>query len=117
MSDVTIYYNPDCGNCREALLILRGAGVEPRVVEYMTQPLSKDALAKLVDDIGVPPRALLRDKDPLYQTLELGDPKWSDSELLDFMARHPALINRPIVTTPKGTRLCRPPSTVLQLLA
>lgn len=117
MSDVTIYYNPDCSNCRQALSILREAGVEPRIVEYMKEPLSKEAVTTLVDAMGMRPRELLREKDSLYQTLDLANPKWSDSELLGFMAEHPALINRPIVSTLTTTRLCRPPATVLELLA
>lgn len=117
MSDVTIYHNPDCSNCREALSILREAGVEPRIVPYMTEPMSKETLTRLLGALGMQPRALLRDKDPLYQALDLADARWSDAELVDFMVDSPSLINRPIVETPAATRLCRPPATVRQLLA
>ncbi|MEO6030297.1 MAG: arsenate reductase (glutaredoxin) [Burkholderiaceae bacterium] len=117
MLDVTIYHNPGCGTCRETLSILREKGVEPRIVEYMTEPLSRATLETLISAMGLRPRDLLREKDPQYETLDLANPRWSDSELVGFMVESPSLINRPIVATPTATRLCRPPITVLELLA
>jgi arsenate reductase (glutaredoxin) len=116
MPGVTIYYNPDCGNCRQALALIREKGIEPHVVEYMKQPLSRETLEGLLRAMGLPARDLLRAKDPLYEAKGLADPKWSDDELVGLMVAHPGLINRPIVATPVATRLCRPPSTVLDIL-
>lgn len=116
MSDVTIYHNPECGNCTQALALIRSRGIEPRIVEYMTQPLSRAALATLIAATGLTPRQLLREKDPLFVERDLASPTWSDDAILDLMAEHPSLINRPIVATPVATRLCRPPATVFEIL-
>ena len=116
MSEVTIYHNPSCSTSRNVLALIRQAGIEPAIVEYLKTPLDKDALRRLVFASGGAVRPLLRDKEALFKELALGDPKWSDEELLDFVARHPVLLNRPIVSTPAGTRLCRPSETVLALL-
>ena len=116
MSEVTIYYNPECGNCRQALALIRDQGIEPEIVEYMKQPLSRETLQGLLRAMGLPASDLLRAKDPLYEAEDLADPKWSEDELVGLMVAHPGLINRPIVATPAATRLCRPPSTVLDIL-
>jgi len=116
MADITIYHNPACGTSRNTLGLIRHAGIEPRVVEYLKTPPSKDELRALVAATGQPVRALLREKGTPYVELGLGDPKWSDDELLDFIVRHPILMNRPVVVTPLGTKLCRPSEAVLELL-
>lgn len=113
---VTIYHNPDCGTSRNALAMIRQSGEEPRVIEYLKTPPSRERLVELLESMGMPPRALLREKGTPYAELELGDPKWSDGELIDFMLAHPILINRPIVETPLGTKLCRPSEAVLDIL-
>jgi arsenate reductase len=114
---VTIYHNPDCGTSRNTLAMIRQSGEEPVVIEYLKHPPDRARLLELIDAMGVPVRALLREKDTPYAALGLGDPKWSDDQLIDFMLAHPILINRPIVQTPQGTRLCRPSEAVLDLLA
>ena len=116
MSDVTIYHNPACGTSRNTLAMLRHAGIEPTVVEYLKTPPSREKLRELLAAMGLSPRQLLREKEARFQALHLDDPKWSDDELLDAMLRDPILINRPIVATPLGTRLCRPSETVLEIL-
>ncbi|TGV55504.1 arsenate reductase (glutaredoxin) [bacterium M00.F.Ca.ET.141.01.1.1] len=113
---VTIYHNPDCSTSRNTLAIIRASGEEPVVIEYLEHPPSRDRLRQLIAAMGIPLRALLREKGTPYAELGLADPKWSDEQLLDAMLRHPILINRPIVETPKGTRLCRPSELVLDLL-
>jgi arsenate reductase len=113
---VTIYHNPDCGTSRNALAMIRQSGEEPRVIEYLKTPPSRERLVELLESMGMPPRALLREKGTPYAELEVGDPKWSDGELIDFMLAHPILINRPIVETPLGTKLCRPSEAVLDIL-
>jgi arsenate reductase len=113
---VTIFHNPACGTSRNTLGLLRHAGLEPRVVEYLKTPPSKDELRALVQSAGLTVRGLLRERGTPYAELGLGDPKWSDDELLDAMVAHPLLINRPLVVTPLGTRLCRPSEAVLPLL-
>ncbi|RVD51170.1 MAG: arsenate reductase (glutaredoxin) [Mesorhizobium sp.] len=113
---VTIYHNPDCSTSRNTLAIIRASGEEPVVIEYLKHPPSRDRLRQLIAAMGIPLRALLREKGTPYAELGLADPKWSDEQLLDAMLRHPILINRPIVETPKGTRLCRPSELVLDLL-
>jgi arsenate reductase len=113
---VTIHHNPDCGTSRNTLAMIRQSGEEPTIVEYLKTPPSRSRLVELIAAMGVSARALLREKDTPYAELGLADPKWSDDELLDFMVKHPILINRPIVETPKGTRLCRPSEKVLELL-
>lgn len=116
MSTVTIYHNPACGTSRNTLALLRHAGLEPTVIEYLKTPPSKERLKALIAAMGIPVRALLREKGTPYADLNLGDPKWSDEQLLEFMLQHPILINRPIVETPLGTRLCRPSEAVLEIL-
>ena len=113
---VTIYHNPDCGTSRNTLAMIRASGEEPTVIEYLKHPPSRTRLQELARKMELPLRALLREKGTPYVQLGLGDPKWSDDELLDFMMAHPILINRPIVETPKGARLCRPSEAVLDLL-
>lgn len=113
---VTIYHNPDCGTSRNTLATIRQSGVEPTVIEYLKTPPSRETLKQLIAAMGTSVRALLREKGTPYQELELNDTRWTDDELLDFMMAHPILINRPIVVTPKGTRLCRPSEAVIDLL-
>jgi arsenate reductase (glutaredoxin) len=118
MSDffATIYHNPACGTSRNALAMIRAAGIEPVIVDYLKTPPSRRTLKAIIKATGGPLRALLREKDTPFAELGLGDPKWSDDELLDFIAQHPILLNRPIVVSPKGTALCRPSEKVLDLL-
>ena len=116
MSPVTLYHNPNCSTSRNALALLRERGIEPVVVEYLKTPPSRDRLADLIRRMGVPVRSVLREKGTPYAELGLGDPKWSDDDLIDYMMAHPILINRPIVVTPLGTMLCRPSETVLNIL-
>jgi arsenate reductase len=117
MADVTIFHNPACGTSRNVLALIRHAGIEPVVVEYLKTPPSKERLRELVAATGEPVRALLREKGTPFAELGLADPKWTDEQLLDFVVRHPILLNRPLVVTPLGTKLCRPSSeTVLELL-
>lgn len=113
---VTIYHNPDCGTSRNVLALLREAGIEPAVIEYLKTPPDRATLLELIARMGIAPRALLREKGTPYSELRLGEPHWSDAQLVDFMLAHPILINRPIVVSPLGTRLCRPSETVLDLL-
>ena len=117
MADVTIYHNPACGTSRNTLALIRHAGIEPTVIEYLKTPPSKETLRELVAATGAPVRALLREKGTPYAELGLDDPKWTDEQLLDFIVQHPILMNRPLVVTPLGTRLCRPSEAVLALLA
>ena len=112
----TIYHNPACGTSRTVLALLRASGIEPEVVEYLKTPPTRETLQTLVAALGGSARAVLRAKGELYESLGLADPQWSDSQLVDFMLQHPALINRPIVVTPLGTRLCRPEDTVREIL-
>ena len=114
--DVIIYHNPACGTSRNTLGLIRNAGIEPHVVEYLKTPPSRAMLLQLIGRAGLSPRELLREKGTPYAELGLADPKWSDDQLIDFMLAHPILINRPIVVTPKGVRLCRPSERVLDLL-
>jgi arsenate reductase (glutaredoxin) len=113
---VTIYHNPACGTSRNTLEMIRASGEEPVVVEYLKTPPSRDRLVELIDAMGLSPRDLLREKGTPYAELGLEEDRWSDGELVDFMLAHPILINRPIVETPKGTRLCRPSERVLDIL-
>ena len=113
---VTIYHNPDCGTSRNTLSMIRQSGVEPVVIEYLRTPPSRETLKELIAAMGLPVRALLREKGTPYQELGLDDPKWTDDDLLDVMLAHPILINRPIVVTNKGVRLCRPSEAVIDLL-
>jgi arsenate reductase len=113
---VTIYHNPSCGTSRNTLAMIRQSGEEPEVIEYLKTPPDRARLLELVKAMGITVRELLREKGTPYAELRLADPKWSDDELIDFMLAHPILINRPIVVTAKGTRLCRPSEAVLDLL-
>src|SRR6185312_3038143 len=112
--DVTIYHNPGCSNSRKALELIRERGLKPVVVEYLKTPLNRSALEALVGKLGVPLRELMRSKEPVYAELNLASA--GDGALLDAIAAHPVLLNRPIVVTPKGAKLCRPGETVLELL-
>lgn len=116
MTDITIYHNPACGTSRNVLALIRNSGEEPTVVEYLTNPPERATLEALITAMGVPVRDVLRQKGTPYEELGLGNPKWSDAQLIDFMLQHPILINRPIVVTPLATRLCRPSEAVLDML-
>jgi arsenate reductase len=113
---VTIYHNPDCGTSRNTLAMIRRGGEEPIIIEYLKNPPTRERLKDLIAAMKIPVRALLREKGTPYVELGLGDPKWTDDELLDFMMAYPILINRPIVVTPNGVRLCRPSEAVLDIL-
>jgi len=113
---ITIYHNPKCGTLRNTLAMIRQSGEEPVVIEYLKNPPTRERLKELIAAMGIPVRALLRETGTPYAELGLGDPEWTDEELIDFMMAHPMLINRPIVETPKGVRLCRPSEKVLDLL-
>jgi len=113
---VTIYHNPSCGTSRNVLGMIRASGEEPEIIEYLKTPPDRARLIELINAMGISARALLRQKDTPYAELGLADPKWSDDELIDFMLAHPILINRPVVVTPRGVRLCRPSELVLDLL-
>lgn len=116
MSEVLIYHNPDCGTSRNTLAMIRNAGIEPRVIEYLRDPPSREPLRAMIAAAGLTIRAALREKGTPYHELGLGDPQLSDDALLDAMMAHPILINRPFVMTSKGTRLCRPSEVVLEIL-
>ena len=116
MSDTIIYHNPKCGTSRNTLALIRNAGIEPQIIHYLETPPSRDELVQLVAACGLSVREVLRSKGDLYEELKLDDAKWTDDELLDFMLAHPILINRPVVETPSGTRLCRPSELVLAIL-
>ena len=113
---ITIYHNPACGTSRNTLAMIRNSGVEPTVIEYLKTPPTKARLQELLAAMGTGPRSLLREKGTPYAELDLANEKWTDDELLDFMLAHPILINRPVVETPLGTRLCRPSELVLDIL-
>jgi arsenate reductase len=113
---VTIYHNPACGTSRNTLAMIRQSGETPEIIEYLKNPPDRARLIELIGAMGIPVRALLREKGTPYAELGLADPKWSDGQLIDFMLAYPILINRPIVQTPKGTKLCRPSEAVLDLL-
>jgi len=114
--DITIFHNNRCSNSRGALALLREHGIEPNIVDYIATPLTAPELAELVAHLGVPVRELLRTKEAQYQDLGLGQPAVSDAQIFAAVAAHPVLLNRPIVVTPKGARLCRPPELVLELI-
>lgn len=116
MSDVTIFHNPQCGTSRNVLALIRHAGLEPRIVEYMTALPSRDEIRALAAAAGQPLRALLREKEAVFTELGLADPALGEDALLDAIQQHPVLLNRPIVVTPLGTALCRPSEAVLELL-
>jgi arsenate reductase len=113
---VTIYHNPSCGTSRNTLAMIRQSGEAPEVIEYLKTPPSRARLVELIKAMGISARELLREKGAPYAELRLADPKWSDDQLIDLMLTHPILINRPIVVTAKGVRLCRPSELVLDLL-
>jgi arsenate reductase len=116
MSNITIYHNPACGTSRNTLEMIRNSGNEPTIVYYLDTPPTRDELIKLISDIGIGVRELLRKNVEPYEQLGLGEEKFTDAQLIDFMLQHPILINRPIVVTPLGTRLCRPSEVVLDIL-
>ncbi|MFC0805216.1 arsenate reductase (glutaredoxin) [Ensifer sp. P24N7] len=114
--DIVIYHNPDCGTSRNTFAMIRNAGIEPHVVEYLKTPPSRRLLEQLVVRMSIPVRELVREKGTPYEELGLGDPALTDDQLLDAMMQHPILINRPIVVSPLGVRLCRPSEVVLEIL-
>ncbi len=116
MFDITIFHNPACGTSRNTLALIRHAGIEPTIVDYLKTPPSKERLRELLSSMGITVRQLLREKGTPFAELALGDPKWTDDQLLDFVELHPILMNRPVVETPLGVALCRPSEAVLQLL-
>ena len=116
MTNITIFHNPQCGTSRNTLAMIRNSGAEPTVVHYLQTPPSRAELLALIAAMGVPVREVMRQKEPLYTELALDNPALGDDALVDAMLEHPILINRPIVVTPLGTRLCRPSETVLQIL-
>jgi len=116
MSTITIYHNPDCGTSRNVLGLIRNGGEEPTIIEYLKTPPDRGTLEALIAAMGTPVRSVLREKGTPYAELGLGDPSLRDEQLIDFMLQHPILINRPIVVTPLGTRLCRPSESVLDIL-
>jgi len=116
MNDITIYHNPQCSNSRGALALIRESGAEPTVVEYLKTPLSGDEILSLAQRMGASVRDVLRQKGTPYDELDLGNPKWTDAQLLAFIAQYPVLIQRPIVATPLGVRVCRPAEVVLEIL-
>lgn len=115
-TDIIIYHNPECGTSRNALAMIRNAGIEPHVVEYLKTPPSRALLESLIERAGMAPRALLREKGTPFAELGLGNPELSDTQLIDAMMEHPILINRPLVVSPLGVKLCRPSEEVLDLI-
>ena len=113
---ITIYHNPDCGTSRNTLALIRNSGAEPTIIYYLETPPSRDELRQLIAAMAIPVRALLRKNVEPYDALGLAEDRFTDDQLIDFMLQHPILINRPIVTTPQGTRLCRPSEVVLEIL-
>ena len=116
MSDITIYHNPNCGTSRNTLALIRNSGAEPQVIEYLKIPPNREQLQALLKAMDMPARGLLRRKGTPYDELNLGAPEWTSDELLDFIVAHPVLMNRPVVVTPLGVRLCRPSEVVLNIL-
>jgi arsenate reductase len=116
MADITIYHNPQCGTSRNTLALIRNSGAEPEVIEYLQTPPSREMLQQLITTMGMPVRELIRQKGTPYAELQLDNPALTDAQLLDAMLAHPILMNRPIVATPLGTRLCRPSEAVLDIL-
>jgi arsenate reductase len=113
---VTIYHNPACGTSRNTLALIRGSGIEPQIVEYLKHPPGRKRLLELIAALDLPVREVLRRKGTPYDELGLDAPQWSDEQLVDFIVAHPILMNRPIVVTPLGARLCRPAESVLEIL-
>lgn len=116
MSNITIYHNPACGTSRKVLEMIHNSGAEPTIIEYLKTPPDRETLRRLIAATGLPVREAMRRKGTSYDALGLDDPAWSDEQLIDLMLEQPILINRPIVATPLGTRLCRPPELVAGLL-
>jgi arsenate reductase len=116
MSKVTIYHNPKCGTSRNTLAMIRNAGIEPEVILYLETPPTREALVEILRRSGMKPRDLIRSKEAIYDSLQLNDPHCTDDQLIEHMLANPILINRPIVVTPIGTRLCRPSELVLDIL-
>ena len=116
MNQIVIYHNPACGTSRNTLGLIRNSGIEPHIILYLETPPDRSELVELVSAMGISPRDLLRKKGTPYEVLGLDNPAWSDDELIGFMMSHPVLINRPIVKTRLGTRLCRPSEVVLEIL-
>ncbi|MCU4160511.1 arsenate reductase (glutaredoxin) [Acidiphilium sp. AL] len=114
---ITIYHNPACGTSREVLNLVQSTGEEVQIVEYLKYPPGKEELIELIQSIGITTRDLLRSQEVLYTELGLGDAKWTDSQIIDIIRQYPILMNRPIVKTPFGARLCRPPETVMEILS
>lgn len=113
---ITIYHNPECGTSRNTLALIRNSGAEPTIIYYLETPPSRDELRQLIAASAIPVRALLRQNVEPYDALGLAEDRFTDDQLIDFMLQHPILINRPIVVTPRGTRLCRPSEVVLEIL-
>lgn len=113
---ITIYHNPNCGTSRNVLALIRNSGEEPTVIEYLKTPPTRAKLKELIAAMGISPRGLLREKEAPYRDLQLADPRWTDDQIVDFMMQNPILIQRPIVVTPVGTKLCRPSELVLDIL-
>ncbi|EPG5792959.1 glutaredoxin-dependent arsenate reductase [Klebsiella quasipneumoniae] len=113
---ITIYHNPECGTSRNTLALIRNSGAEPTIIYYLETPPSRDELRQLIAALAIPVRALLRQNVEPYDALGLAEDRFTDDQLIDFMLQHPILINRPIVVTPRGTRLCRPSEVVLEIL-
>lgn len=116
MTNITIYHNPACGTSRNTLAMIRNSGVEPTVIDYLQTPPTRETLVGLIAAMGVPVRDVLRQKGTPYDALHLDDAAWTDEQLIDFMVQYPILMNRPIVVTPRGTKLCRPSEVVLDIL-
>lgn len=116
MNTITIFHNPACGTSRNVLALIRNSGAEPVVVDYLKTPPGRTKLVELIAALGIPVRELLRRKGTPYDELQLDDPTWTDDQLINFMVEHPILMNRPVVVTPLGTRLCRPSEVVLDIL-
>lgn len=116
MSEVTVYHNPRCSNSRAVLELLRAAGIEPQIIEYLNTPPTAETLTCLLASMQLSARQLIREKEPRFAELDLGNLAWSEEALIGFMSAYPELINRPIVVSPKGVRLCRPPESVRDIL-
>ena len=116
MMQVTIYHNPACATSRNVLALIRNAGIEPHIIEYLKRPPDRATIRSLLEGMHMRPRELLRQKATPYAELKLGEPRWTDTELIDQMLQHPILINRPIVVTPWGAKLCRPSEALLDIL-
>lgn len=113
---ITIYHNPACGTSRNTLELIRSRGIEPRIIEYLKTPPTRPELVSLLKKMATPVRTILRRKGTPYEELQLDDPAWTDDQLIDFILKHPILLNRPIVVTPKEALLCRPAEMVLEIL-